>query len=81
MPRVPRYGATSFRAPDEGSHENAPAIAPLDLDTLADMVSSTVEGGLVLSRATRDSDILPRQILLLRSYIKLLFAPNVTGIH
>ncbi len=81
MPRVPRYWATCFRASDEGSHENAPAIPPVDLDALADMVSSTVEGGLVLSRATPDSDILPRQILLLRSYIKLLFAPGVTGIH
>lgn len=54
---------------------------PVDFDALADMVSSTVEGGLVLSRATGDSDILPRQILLLRSYIKLLFAPDVSGIH
>lgn len=45
----------------------------VDLDALADMISSVIEGGLVLSRATGNSSILPGQILLMRSYIKLLF--------
>lgn len=48
---------------------------PVDLDTLADMVSAIVEGGLVLSRAAGNQDILPAQIMLLRSYMKLLFLP------
>lgn len=52
---------------------------PVDLDALADMVSAVVEGGLVLARATADPGILPDQILLLRSYVKLLFAPDAAA--
>lgn len=45
----------------------------VDLDHLADMVSNTCEGGIVMSKTLHDPDVLPQQILLLRSYIKLLF--------
>lgn len=45
----------------------------VDLRTVADMVSSTVEGGIVLSRAVGEPQVLGEQIVLLRSYIKLLF--------
>jgi AcrR family transcriptional regulator len=48
---------------------------PVDLDALADMVSVVIEGGLVLGRATGDPAILPDQLMLLRSYIRLLFEP------
>ncbi len=48
----------------------------VDLDALADMVSAVVEGGLVLGRATGEPRILSEQILLVRSYIKLLFTPD-----
>lgn len=40
------------------------------------MISTTVEGGIVLAKALRDPLVLSRQILLQRSYIKLLFAPD-----
>jgi len=46
-----------------------------DLDALADMVSNAVEGGIVMSKALRDPKVLAHQILLFRSYIKLLFLP------
>jgi len=51
----------------------------VDLEELADMVSAIVEGGLVLGRATGDPSILPKQIMLFRSYIKLLFEPERTA--
>ncbi|MCA8928383.1 MAG: TetR/AcrR family transcriptional regulator [Alphaproteobacteria bacterium] len=52
------------------TYEMADAV---DLDHVADMVSSMVEGGIVASKTLHDPRILPQQILLLRSYIKLLF--------
>lgn len=45
----------------------------LDLDALADTVSTVVEGGLVLGRALRDPRILPKQILLLRDFVRQAF--------
>lgn len=48
----------------------------VDPDALADMVSAVIEGGLVLGRATGERAILPSQLMLLRSYIKLLFEPG-----
>jgi len=47
----------------------------VDLEALADMVSNTVEGGIVMSKAVREPEVLSEQIMLLRSYIKLLFTP------
>jgi len=49
---------------------------PHDLDDIADMISTTVEGGLVMAKALGDPPVLPRQIMLLRSAIKLLFTPK-----
>jgi len=37
------------------------------------MVSSTFEGGIAMSKILRDRQVLPDQVLLLRSYVKLLF--------
>jgi len=54
-----------------------PPRDPVDLDALADMVSTTVEGGIVMSRAVKEPGILPAQVMLLRSYIKLLFQPQI----
>ena len=48
----------------------------VDLETLADMISTTIEGGIIMAKALRDPPALPRQILMQRSYIKLLFAPE-----
>lgn len=48
----------------------------VDLEALADMLSTTVEGGIVMSKALRDPKVLADQILLFRSYIKLLFVPS-----
>ncbi len=47
----------------------------VDLDCLADMVSTVVEGGIVVSKAIDDPRVTAYQVMLLRSYIKLLFQP------
>jgi AcrR family transcriptional regulator len=51
--------------------------ADVNLTALADMASAVVEGGLVLGRATGNTMILPEQIMLFRSYIALLFQPEL----
>ncbi|MDN5926206.1 MAG: TetR/AcrR family transcriptional regulator [Hyphomicrobiales bacterium] len=53
-----------------------PPVEAVDLNALADMISTVIEGGLVLGRATKNDKILPEQIHLVRSYIKLLFQPD-----
>ncbi len=53
-----------------------PPRKEIDLDALADMVSNTVEGGIIMSKALHDPKILAEQILLFRSYVKLLFLPG-----
>jgi AcrR family transcriptional regulator len=49
---------------------------PLDVDDLADMVSTVVEGGIVVSKALKEPAALTRQILIFRTLVKLLFRPN-----
>jgi TetR/AcrR family transcriptional regulator, transcriptional repressor for nem operon len=53
------------------------AVYPLqdevDLDHLADMVSTVIEGGLMMSRALGDPAITAQQVMLMRSYLKLQF--------
>ncbi len=53
-----------------------PPRRPVDLDALADMAASTVEGGLMLGKMLRDPKILPAQILLFRELVKATFAPD-----
>lgn len=70
-----------FRALLEEIVEYHEAREPVDLDALADMVATVIEGGLVLGRATGDPAILPTQLMLLRDYIKLLFEPVTSTVH
>ncbi|MDG2002514.1 MAG: hypothetical protein P8J20_04215, partial [Novosphingobium sp.] len=49
----------------------------VDPDQLADMVSAMIEGGLMISRALAEPSITSQQVMLLRSYVKLLFSPRV----
>lgn len=72
---------TRFRTLLEEIVEHSAMQEPVDLDALADMVSTVIEGGLVLGRATGDPNILPTQIMLLRNYIKLLFEPAPPAVH
>ena len=54
-----------------------PAHEAVDLDHLADMVSSVIEGGIIMSRALAEPSITAQQIMLLRSYVKVLFSPRL----
>lgn len=68
-----------FRKLLNAIYERYEATDAVDPDALADMVSAVIEGGLVLGRATGERAILPNQLLLLRSYIKLLFQSRGAG--
>lgn len=46
----------------------------ISLDELADMLSCTIEGGIILSRILNDKLVLAQQLRQYRNYIKLLFA-------
>lgn len=48
----------------------------VDLEQVADLLTGVIEGGIVMSKTLREPLILAEQILLYRSYIKLLFKPR-----
>lgn len=54
-----------------------PLREPVCVDELAHMLSCIVDGGIIMSKTLGDPAILPRQILMFRSYVKLLFQPAV----
>jgi AcrR family transcriptional regulator len=49
-----------------------PRIA-VDLDDLADMANTLVDGGIILSKLMRDGEVLPRQVLLYREFVRAVF--------
>lgn len=51
---------------------------PLDVDELADMVSTVIEGGIILSKALKEPTNLPAQLLVFRTFVRLLFQPAAT---
>jgi TetR/AcrR family transcriptional repressor of nem operon len=53
-----------------------PPRVDVDLDALADMVSTLVEGGIILSRVLHDGTIMPRQIMLYREFVRMVFSPG-----
>lgn len=56
--------------------ERYPPRQEVDLEALADMASTLVEGGLVLGRTLQDVSILPRQIMLYRELVRSMFLPG-----
>jgi len=64
-----------FRSHLDEIAERYPPREPVDLDMLADMVNNTVEGGIIMAKALREPRVLAEQILLFRTYVKLLFEP------
>jgi TetR/AcrR family transcriptional regulator, transcriptional repressor for nem operon len=55
--------------------ERYPPRHEVDLDALADTAYTLVEGGLILGRVLQDTTILPRQILLFRDFVRMIFMP------
>ena len=54
-----------------------PPREDVDFEALSDFVSTVVEGGLIMSKVVRQPHMVCGQIMLLRSYIKLLFEPRL----
>jgi TetR/AcrR family transcriptional repressor of nem operon len=61
----------SFRDKFERINDKYPK--DVDLDTLADMLSSIIEGGIIVALALSNTRILVDQILQYRNYIRLLY--------
>jgi len=67
---------TRFRERLDLIAKRYPPRQEVDLDALADMIATLVEGGLILGRALNDIAILPRQVLLYRDFVRLVFTPS-----
>ncbi len=67
---------TRFRERLDRIERRYPPRQDVDLDAMADMISTLVEGGLILGRALNDVTILPRQVLLYRDFVRSVFAPS-----
>ena len=65
-----------FRERFDAIAKRYPPRPDTDLDALADMAATLVEGGLILGRVLRDVTILPRQILLYRDFVRSVFLPG-----
>ncbi len=64
-----------FRARFDLIAQRRPPRQDVDLDALADMAATLVEGGLILGRVLKDVGILPRQVLLYRDFVRAIFLP------
>jgi AcrR family transcriptional regulator len=50
-----------------------PPRIPVDLDDLADMANTLVDGGIILSKLMHDKEVLPRQVMLYREFVRAVF--------
>lgn len=62
-----------FRERFELIAQHYPPKIPVDFDALADMMSGLVDGGIILSRVLKDKDILPKQVMLYRDFVRAVF--------
>ena len=62
-----------FLAQLEEAVEQHPVKTDRPLDELADMLTSVIEGGIIMSRCLDDRHILPNQLLQFRNYLRLVF--------
>jgi TetR/AcrR family transcriptional regulator, transcriptional repressor for nem operon len=53
--------------------ERYPPRTAVDLDDLADMANTLVDGGIIMSKILKDQNVLPRQILLYREFVRIVF--------
>lgn len=67
---------TRFRARLDRIAARYPPRAPVNLDTLADMAITLVEGGIILDKGKREQGNLARQILMMRDLVRVLFEPT-----
>jgi TetR/AcrR family transcriptional regulator, transcriptional repressor for nem operon len=62
-----------FRGRFELIEQRYPPKIPVDLDALADMMSGLVDGGIILSRVLKDKELLPKQVMLYRDFVRAVF--------
>ena len=62
-----------FKAQIEKINDQYTPTLPSSSDDLADMLSTIIEGSLIVSRAVADSQIVVKQLLEYRNYINLLY--------
>ena len=75
-----RRAVLGWRARFRAMFDEVAAVYPpnddVDFDALADLVSVVVEGGIIMSKALGEPRATAAQVMLLRSYVKLLFSPR-----
>jgi TetR/AcrR family transcriptional regulator, transcriptional repressor for nem operon len=64
-----------FRARLAAIADRYPPRAPIDLDALADMNITIVEGGIILDKGRGEQGGLGRQVLMLRDLVRTVFQP------
>jgi AcrR family transcriptional regulator len=64
---------TRFRARLVDIAKKYPPKIPIDLDGLGDMVMVVADGGIVMSKGLRQPSLLPQQVLVFRSLVRMLF--------
>lgn len=67
---------TRFRARLEEIAARYPPRVAVDLDALADMAATLIEGGIILSKVLREPRLLPDQVMLYREFVRTVFAPE-----
>jgi AcrR family transcriptional regulator len=68
-----RIWRTRFRERLDRIAARYPPKIEIDLDDMADMLSSVADGGIILSKSLSQPDVLPRQVMQYRAYVKLVF--------
>jgi AcrR family transcriptional regulator len=53
--------------------ERYPPRIAVDIDDLADMANTLVDGGIIMSRVLDDKDIIPRQVMAYREFVRAVF--------
>ncbi len=53
--------------------ERYPPRIAVDIDDLADMANTLVDGGIIMSRVLDDKDIIPRQVMAYRAFVGAVF--------
>ena len=64
-----------FRDRLEKISERYPPRIPVNIDELADMANALVDGGIIMTKVFNDATILPKQVLLYRDLIRMIFQP------
>jgi AcrR family transcriptional regulator len=73
--RITREWSQYFRKLIDDIVAVYPPREPVDLDQLARMVCCSIDGGIIMGKALAHPDVLAEQLLMVRSYFKLLFQP------